>query len=49
MSGSSDVQVETFKLVLGQNLSGDIGVWETKELFFETPLIWLGADWAWGA
>lgn len=48
MGGSSDVQIETVKLVLHEDLSGDIAVWETNEFLFETPLIWLGADWTEG-
>lgn len=48
MARSSDVQIETVKLVLKEDLSGDIDIWDTYELLFETPLNWLGADWAEG-
>lgn len=46
MARSSDVQIETVKLVLKEDLSGDIGIWQTNQLLFETLLNWLGADWA---
>lgn len=46
MSGGSDVEIQAFELVLGEDLSGNIYVWQTDQFLFETLLIWLGADWA---
>jgi len=48
MSGSGNIEIETVKLVLSEDLSGDVSVWKTNQLLFETLLNGLRADWAEG-